>query len=160
MSLVYIGLAQNVTPLVTVFMSYIMTGEKLKSSDIYLIIVTFIGVTLITAGYREPVEKQSQPPTLAIVGAFLIPFLLSYGNILMSKMKGLNENTVSLYMNPSLSIIMYAYLWSADIDLVIFKTLGAADWILIVFFSINTVIVQTLKFIALQNEEPAKLGPW
>ena len=126
-----------------------MTGEKLKSTDIYMIGVTFVGVTLITLGFKEPEKKLEQPPALAIFGAFLIPFLLSYGNILMSKMKNLNENTVSLYMNPTLSVVMYSYLSFAGIDLSIFSTLEATDWLLIIFFSVNTVIVQTLKFIAL-----------
>lgn len=103
---------------------------------------------------------------LAIVGAFAIPFLLSFGNILMSTMKGLHENTVSLYMNPALGIVMYivisvqgldnSLLWGgADKD---GKSFQWIDWFLIVFFSIGTVIVQTLKFLSLQYELPGKLS--
>jgi hypothetical protein len=51
-----------------------------------------------------------RPPLLATIGAFSIPFLLSLGNITMRKMKGLDENTVSLYMNPSLAVIMLIYM--------------------------------------------------
>jgi hypothetical protein len=43
---------------------------------------------------------------MAKLGTFAIQFLLSYGNILMSKLKGMNENTVSLYMNPAIGILM------------------------------------------------------
>ena len=50
-SLIYIGLAQNITPLVTIVMSYFMTGERLKSIDIILIFITFIGVTFISYGF-------------------------------------------------------------------------------------------------------------
>ena len=39
--MIYIGLAQNITPLVTVIMSYFMTGEKLKLMDILMIFITF-----------------------------------------------------------------------------------------------------------------------
>jgi len=50
LSLVYIGLAQNLTPLVTVIMSYFATGERLKLLDLFLIFITFVGVTCITIG--------------------------------------------------------------------------------------------------------------
>ena len=55
--MIYIGLAQNVTPLVTIVMSYFMTGEKLKKIDIGLIFVTFIGVTLISIGFGRVKEE-------------------------------------------------------------------------------------------------------
>ena len=44
------------------------------------------------------------------MGAFAIPFLLSLGNITMRKLKVLHENTVSLYMNPCLAVIMGIYM--------------------------------------------------
>ena len=107
LSLVYIGLAQNITPLVTVVMSFYMTGERIKRLDLALIFVTFIGVTLVTLGFAQDDDLNKDIPLLASIGAFSVPFLLSYGNILMSKMKGLDENTVSLYINPTLGLAMY-----------------------------------------------------
>ena len=53
LSLVYIGLAQNCTPLVTVIMSYLMTGEEIVCVDILLILITFVGVTLVTIGFKK-----------------------------------------------------------------------------------------------------------
>jgi drug/metabolite transporter (DMT)-like permease len=47
LSLIYIGVAQNCTPLVTVLMSYFMTGERVKMIDIVMILITFIGVSFI-----------------------------------------------------------------------------------------------------------------
>jgi drug/metabolite transporter (DMT)-like permease len=50
LSLIYIGLAQNMTPLFTIILSYFLTGEKLKMNDVGLIFISFVGVTLITLG--------------------------------------------------------------------------------------------------------------
>ena len=107
----YIGIAQNLTPIITVFMSYFMVGEKIKCIDVLMILIGLVGVTLVTYGFTQKQElKEHSPPLLATIGAFSIPFLLSLGNITMSKMKGLDENTVSLYMNPSLMVIMAIYM--------------------------------------------------
>ena len=92
-------------------MSYFMTGEKLKHIDIFLIIITCAGVSIIVLGFGEAKDDLNniddiKAPLMAKLGTFAIPFLLSYGNILMSKLKGMNENTVSLYMNPAIGILM------------------------------------------------------
>jgi len=108
----YIGIAQNLTPILTVIMAYFMVGEKIKSIDVLMIIIGFGGITMVTYGFVQKQEmKEHSPPLLATIGAFTIPFLLSLGNITMSKMKGLDENTVSLYMGPSLAILMAIYMW-------------------------------------------------
>lgn len=69
----------------------------------------------------------------------------------MSKMKGLDENTVSLYMNPSLAVIMFVYMRCEGLDATMFfeSSFGLKDWLLLIFFSVGTVLVQTLKFNAL-----------
>jgi hypothetical protein len=87
-----------------------MTGEKIRCLDFGLIFITFAGVICVIMGIQQkqkvdPAAKEL--PIWACLGAFSIPFLLSYGNIIMSKMKGLHENTVSLYINPTLGILMY-----------------------------------------------------
>jgi len=108
----YIGIAQNLTPILTVIMAYFMVGEKIKSIDVLMIIIGFGGITMVTYGFVQKQEmKEHSLPVIATIGAFTIPFLLSLGNITMSKMKGLDENTVSLYMGPSLAILMAIYMW-------------------------------------------------
>ena len=87
-----------------------MLGEKLKRSDLLMIVITFIGVTLITLGFDEKKQVDGDAPILAKLGAFCIPILLSYGNILMRQMVGLGENTVSLYMNFFLSLAMVGFI--------------------------------------------------
>ena len=85
------------------------------------------------------------------MGAFAIPFLLSLGNITMRKMKGLHENTVSLYMNPCLAIIMGIYMLCMGYSAKVFfePSFSGFNWLLLIWFSVGTVLVQTLKFSAL-----------
>ena len=67
----------------------------------------------------------------------------------MSKMKGLHENTVSLYINPMLGIVIFITMYYKGLNLTFIYNFTLTDWFLVIFFSISTVIVQTLKFIAL-----------
>ena len=41
---------------------------------------------------------------MAMAGAFFLPFVTAYSNILTSKMKNLHENTISCYLNPSVGL--------------------------------------------------------
>ena len=116
LSLIFIGISQNCTPLVTVFMSFYMTGEKIRCFDFVLIFITFIGVMLVILGIESQKKNAEGMPIYATIGAFMIPFLLSYGNIIMSQMRGLHENTVSLYINPTLGILMYMCMKNAGLD--------------------------------------------
>jgi drug/metabolite transporter (DMT)-like permease len=142
-----------------------MIGEKLKPIDIFLILITCAGVTLITLGFGHTKEElnevdDAKSPLLAKLGALTVPFLLSYGNILMSKLKGLNENTVSLYMNPATAVLMISLTYAEGLDFSIFgeATFTGLDWAIMIGVSILSVVTQTLKFVALQNEQPAKIS--
>ena len=67
----------------------------------------------------------------------------------MRQMAGLGENTVSLYMNFFLTLAMFAYTNYQDLTLDFIYQFSAMDWVLAVVISVNSVLVQTLKFIAL-----------
>jgi drug/metabolite transporter (DMT)-like permease len=137
-----------------------MTGEKIRCLDLGLMFITFVGVLCVVIGidHNEHNDSAKELPIWAGLGAFSVPFLLSYGNIIMSKMKGLHENTVSLYINPTLALLMYFLMQSEGLDCSIFNNFSLKDWALMTFFSIATVVLQTLKFIALQNADPGELS--
>jgi hypothetical protein len=63
-------------------------------------------------------------------------------------MRTLDENTVSLYINPFLAVCMYQVMLYNDLNLDVFKNLPLTDWALIVFFSVGVVGAQTLRFMA------------
>ena len=91
-------------------MSAIWTGEKFKTIDIFFLVVSLIGISAITYGfsYTDELEESNKNSNfvmiLAIFGAFMLPILTSYTNILRSKMKNLHENALSCYINPSVGI--------------------------------------------------------
>ena len=67
----------------------------------------------------------------------------------MYKMKGLHENTVSMYINPVLGITMLIVMLIEGESVDFIKDFNWVDWVLTIFFSIGTVIIQTLKYLAL-----------
>jgi hypothetical protein len=71
---------------------------------------------------------------VAIFGAFMIPVLTSYTNILRSKMKNLHENALSCYINPSvgifsLFIIIFRQEFGTFYSLIL--NFGILDWLMI-----------------------------
>lgn len=147
MDLVYVSLSQNATPWVTAVWSYFWIGERLKVKDILLICGTFVGVTLITFGFADDGHKS--PPLWAAIFCVMVPVLLAYAAILMSTMKGLHPNAVSLYLNPCLTFFMILDQVICNTSPSIFWHLEFFDWFLLFIFGINAFAVQTLKYLAL-----------
>jgi hypothetical protein len=87
-----------------------MTGEVLKTIDLLVIFITFVGVSFITFGMETDKIFVSEEGNFweisALIGAMAIPFVIAYGNVIMKQLKSINEHTVSLYINPSLTICM------------------------------------------------------
>jgi drug/metabolite transporter (DMT)-like permease len=159
MSLVYVSLAQNMTPWVTSVWAYFWIGERLKMKDYLMIGTSFIGVTLITIGSAEEKHKSHNSSIWAAIACALVPILLAYSEIIMSTMKGLHKYTVSLYVNPTLTFFMILDQVVQGDSPYIFTQLEGIDWLLLVVFGINAMGVQVLKYLAVQYEDPAKLSP-
>jgi drug/metabolite transporter (DMT)-like permease len=49
-SLVFQGIVANLTPVATMILSFFMTGERFKLSDVIFITVSLIGVIIVTLG--------------------------------------------------------------------------------------------------------------
>ena len=78
-SLVYIGLTYNISPVATVVLSYFILGERLSLMNLVLFAVTLTGVVLIILGYKDDYYMEHShdkyqistiPPLWAV--AFLI----------------------------------------------------------------------------------------
>ena len=116
LSLMYIGLTQNISPVLTVFLSYLFVGERVKLMDLFLLGVTLAGVTLITVGYSDNYYKlktkdeynlPTVPPVWSIFVLLSIPFLRASNFILTHKMSSLHENTIVCYQAPFLTVSMF-----------------------------------------------------
>jgi len=64
----------------------------------------------------------------------------------MSKMKNIDKNSVSLYLNLGLTFTMLGLMVVKGESLDVFTSFDVIDWSLMTFFAVATVIVQTLKF--------------
>jgi drug/metabolite transporter (DMT)-like permease len=54
-SLTFTSVARNLTPIITIFFGVWMLGEKLKNKDIFMSIVSLLGVILIIIGYSRKI---------------------------------------------------------------------------------------------------------
>ena len=111
LSMVFQGVARNLSPIATIILSALWIGEKFNNIDILFMIVSLLGVIAITIGFSYEKEKEygnedssSFQLGLAVFGSFFIPILTAFTNIITSKMKGMHENTISCYVNPSIGI--------------------------------------------------------
>ena len=92
--------------------------------DIFLIIVTFTGVTLLTVGDEADQKTNSlheSTPLYAYIGLVMIPFTQSLGSIMMRKMKDINELTVSLYINPIIFLFNFIIMTFQGLSLSAFR---------------------------------------
>lgn len=105
-----------------------------------MIFVTFIGVSLITIGYKEDHSKDAlQVPLLTYIGLFAMPILMSYGVILMRRMDGVHENSVALFTN-TISFVVITTLCFAQGDTFPYNPgFGILDWIMMVTVSVINV---------------------
>ena len=111
-SLVFQGIARNLTPIATVVLAYFMTKERFSRVDIFFIIVSLIGVILLNIGTGKQFKGDASTSTdatdnsqtqtfvlfLGFVACLLIPILSGWGNIVMRNMKGLHRSTISFYI--------------------------------------------------------------
>ena len=58
LSLVFQGVARNLSPIATMIMSAFWTGEKFKTVDIIFLVVSLLGVTAITYGFSYNENKD------------------------------------------------------------------------------------------------------
>lgn len=112
LSLVYQGIARNLTPIATLLMAVYMNGEKISAFDALFTIVSLGGVIMIVAGLDSGTvfirEVDSQTVVFVFIGTALLPIINALGSILLRRLKGLHENTVSCIVNPFVMLFMLA----------------------------------------------------
>ena len=171
MSLVYISLIGYITPVVVVFMSYLTIGEQFKCLDLFLLLISFVGVCLIGIGFHDKHFKEHKddekadlaneaPPLWALIGCLLLPLMSSTSRILLRTMNKMHENTTSLYNNPMIAIVMFIVMTWQGHSLSYYCELKYFDYILFLFVSSNQVFNQVIKFLSMKYDEPGKVAHW
>merc|ERR1711862_687536 len=100
-------------------MGYLVFTEKVKSIDMFLLLISFAGVYLIGVGFKDKNFKhhdelnqkvdlaRAAPPLWALIGLLILPFMSSTSNLLLRTLNKMHENTTSLYTNPFMVILMF-----------------------------------------------------
>tara|TARA_B110000285_G_C15040871_1_gene571724 strand:+ start:146 stop:613 length:468 start_codon:yes stop_codon:yes gene_type:complete len=101
--------SQNISPIITVILSYFILGDKIKCEDVLLlfIVVTGIFITKICGFFpdlsacRHTITNRdvikSKPSVFDYLVLVYIPLGIAFTNILLRKMKGLHFIQLSVY---------------------------------------------------------------
>lgn len=153
LSLIYVGLSTNSSPLVVMIMSYYFFGERMKSVDIFCLCITLTGVIIIVFG-RTVTEKDEEAleteliqaeeePLWPVIGLFIMPFLKASSQIMNRKMKELDENSISIFINPivfSACVIFLSISGKPSIGFIANSGFTWVDWLICITFSCTSVI--------------------
>lgn len=114
-SLAFQGIIANLTPIATMVLSSLMTGERFKKSDLIFISVSLMGVIIVTVGiiYNQDNDKSLEETefgfyksVLPIIVAFSFPILNALAAIINRSLKNLNDIAVTTFINPCLMIVI------------------------------------------------------
>ena len=181
-SLIFQGIARNLSPIATIIMSFYTTGEHIKKTDLLYISISLIGVTCTTIGFSlnnhakcgafedtspspQPSASPASTPVLlaTLSAALLVPILSAWGNITTSRMRGLDRRTVSCFQSPSTGLLMFTLIIiKGEIapTMQLLCSLELLDWCLLLICGGGVVVVQILRYVAFQCDEPGKLSQY
>jgi len=98
-SLVFVGIVNNLSPILTMCLAYFTVKERFKFTDILFIVVSLFGVTLTTLGIKENKKKAEEVNDkgfenlmmIAVASMMLVPLLSAWANVTNNLMKGLHR---------------------------------------------------------------------
>ena len=178
-----ISMIVSLGPIFTVLGGILCLGESVNCSDVIQIALSFIAICFITLNSledRKAMEAESKNVTIEEdsrnyarrdhfrLDLFLlllsVPFGISVQNILLRKMKKMNSNTISCYVNPFMalgSVLMLLFLGS-DTHNFMYEIVTTQPPVLamFVFMGTSTLCQQIAKFKAHQHESAAKNSVW
>lgn len=98
-SLVFVGIVNNLSPILTMCLAYFTVKERFKFADILFIVVSLIGVTLTTIGIKDNKKKAEEfhdkgfenMKIIAVTSMMLVPLFSAWANVTNNLMKGLHR---------------------------------------------------------------------
>ena len=113
----------------------------------------------LDGGNEEESEASTVPVIVKYTCLLINPILMALGQVMTRKMRKLNENVVSCYMNALAIPVMIGLCYATGGDMSAWCDFDAMQWVCIVVLSVTVIISQTFRFMAFQNEQAAKLQP-
>ena len=87
-----------------------MTGEIIKAADVFFMISSMIAATMVTVGISIFAGFHPKETNILViissVFALLNPILIAWTNVVTSKIKNLNQSTISCYIYPITALFM------------------------------------------------------
>jgi drug/metabolite transporter (DMT)-like permease len=157
-SLTVVAMVINCAPLVTMVLAAPILGERTTISQVVSLLFAFGGVILMILGGENSEYRPAYTPTiLAYIALLCNPLCIAAGNLSMRAMRKLNDNVVSAYMATSLFVVFLPICLLSHENLGLWLDFSFVDWICIVSISFGTIMSQTLRFMALQNNTVSAL---
>ena len=161
LNLTILAIVDNLVPLFTIILAYMILKEKLKSFELTIMLLSLVSVLLFsifTNGTDDGSRAKSSIPLWVLYAALAsTPLLNAGGNIAMRKMKKFHEAVVSWYLAWSIGIISVTIVLISGEGFEIFTTFDWRSWVLMAIVGILAVFSQTTRFKALKYQKAATL---
>ena len=118
----------NTAPILTLVFGASCLGEKVTIIDYMIVLLGFVAVGFIIYGIfieeeHEPINKNSKKyaqhdhfSVIGIVTLVLTPVLASLNNIIVRRLRKINENTLSCYSNIACATFGFVFLEIYELD--------------------------------------------
>lgn len=151
----------NMAPLLTTLLSYPFLGERVTNLDIVGLLVAFTGIAMmILCGEKRETRAQYTPTPILYFVLIMLPICASLGNIAQRKVKKLNFNVITIYMNVSLLVIFLPACLLMGDNLNIITQFSFTDWFFMLMVCIGTIVSHSLRFMAIQRHTVSGLQPY
>lgn len=161
--LTMIAIVNNMGPLVTLVLAYLILKERIKRFEILMIVLTVAGV-LVVVIFADPNASDSSTTTTSTTFKYVLygclfcnPILVAGGSISMRKMKKFHEAVVSFYLNWSIGLTSLVMVLALGLDFKVIAQFDWVSWLLSVGTGLTALTSQTCRFIALKLQKASKL---
>jgi drug/metabolite transporter (DMT)-like permease len=156
--LTVVAMVINSAPLVTLVLAGPILGEKTTLGEVLSLLLAFGGILLMILGGDNSEKRPAYTPGLiAYVALLLNPICIAAGNLAMRAMRKLNDNVVSSYMATSLFVVFFPLCLVNNENLGLILTFSFIDWVCLFGIAFGTILSQTFRFMALQNNTVSAL---
>ena len=98
------------TPIPTAILSWYMTSEILKITDIVFMLLSLVAATMVTVGVSIFNGIHPKDTNIIVIissiFALLNPIIIAWTNVVTSQIKNLNQSTISCYIYPITAFFM------------------------------------------------------
>lgn len=160
--LTMISIINNMSPLVTLVLAFIILKERIKFFEIVMIVLLVSGIIVVVVSAdgeaADSSSNISQTLVWVIYGALVMnPFMIAGGAIAMRKMKKFHDAVVSWYLNLSLGLLSVTACLVGGFFFAPVANFDWVSWLLIILCGFFALSSQTCRFMGLKRQKASKL---